>query len=196
MDIDIDVKPSLDVSNVFATAINAMMVNNDGTIKKHPVGYYFQDIPTDPITSLSAIPYKRAESMGYYKIDFLSLNMLDHFASKSEIRTLLEIEPDWDLLLDSTIYDRLFQLGRHYSLVSILKPRSVPALADCIALLRPGKRKLTNEYIAASPIGRNALRKALYEKPKNGEYYFKKSHATAYALTIKLQLHLFTAQLI
>jgi len=173
-----------------------MIFTKEGEIKKHQAGCYFQTMPTDPVTGLAAIPYDRAEDKGFYKIDFLRLNLLDNFESKEEIRELVKIEPDWDLLLDQSIYDRIFQLGQHYSLVSLIKPKSVPDVADCIALVRPGKWYLKEQYVNASNRGRQALRQELYEKPPNGGYYFKKSHATAYALTVKLQLHLFKSDLI
>lgn len=194
MDLDIDLKTSFEATDIFPEAIRAMMFNND-EIKKHPAGHYFQKIPTDPVTGLAAIPYNRAEDVGYYKIDFLHLSLLDNFESKDEIRQLIKIEPDWDLLLNPDIYDQIFQLGRHYSLVSKIKPTSVEEVADCIALVRPGKRDMAEQYIRATKQGRRALRKTLYTKPTDGTYYFKKSHATAYALTVKLQLHLIKAEL-
>ena len=195
MDIDIDMRSDFNASETFPNTIKAMMQEKNGKIKKHPVGHYFQDIPTDSVTGLAAIPYKLAEDKDYYKIDFLTLNLLDNFESKDEVRQLTMIEPDWDLLLDASIYDDLFQLGGYYTLVSQLRPRSVPDVADCIALIRPGKRDLSNRYISATKQGRLALRQELYKKPVNGAYYFKKSHATAYALTIQLQLHVIKAKM-
>jgi len=194
MDIDLDTQSSFDPSELFPEAVKAMIFTKDGEIKKHPAGHYFQNIATDPISGLAAIPYSEAEDAGFYKIDFLHLSLLDIFNSKDEIRSLLKIEPDWDLLLDQDIYPRLFQLSRHYSLVSLIEPKSVKDVADCVALIRPGKSEMKERYINADTHGRVALREELYKKPTNGTYYFKKSHATAYALTVKLQLHLFAVE--
>lgn len=188
MDIDIDTKTSFIPEDLFPEIIRASMFQ-DNEIKKHLAGVYFQNIPTDPITKLSAIPFKEAEDYGFYKIDFLHLGLLDDFGSKQEIRTLLKLEPDWSLLENKNNYPQLFQISRHYSIVSRIKPTSIPELADCIALIRPGQRQLLEPYINAKKEERKKIRKLLYIKPEGGAYYFKKSHAHAYALTIMLQLH-------
>ena len=196
MDIDLDLPSKFEPSDIFPNVVRALIFGKDGVIKKHPAGHYFQSIPVDPISGLAAIPYDRAEDRGYFKIDFLHLNMMDHFESKEEIRELMKEEPDWDILLDQEQASKIFQLNRHFSMVSKIKPRSVRTVADCIALIRPGKHDMIERYVRASEKGREALRRELYKKPTNGVYYFKKSHATAYALTVTLQLHLIKAGLI
>lgn len=184
MDIDIDFPSTFDPLTVF-DAVRASMVKN-GKLSKHPVGIYFQNIPVDPLTGLSAIPYDAAEEQGYFKIDFLHLTVLDHFETKEEIRQLSKIPPDWSLLEDRDVVGKLFQVGRHYETISKVKPKSVQDLADVIALIRPGKRSLLPAYIK----DKKAVRPHLYTKPEDGSMYYKKSHAVAYALTIVLQLHL------
>lgn len=190
MDIDIDFKTDFDPLTYFPEATKASMVKNDELIK-HPAGAYFQTIPSDKITNLAAIPYEEAEKLGYIKIDFLHLSILDYFDNKQQIRKLIKKEPDWKLLQDPTIVSKLFQVHRHYQLLAQIKPKSVQELADCIALIRPGKRHLVQAYKKAPDIVRNEL----YRKPIEG-YYFKRSHAIAYALTIVLQLHLAKAEII
>lgn len=184
MDIDIDFPPGFDPLSVL-DATRASMVK-DGKLSKHPAGVYLQNIPVDPITGLSAIPHKRAEELGYFKIDFLTLTALEHFESKDEIRALLKIPPDWSLLEDPDVVSKLFQIRGQFDLVHKVKPRSIQELADVIALIRPGKRFLVPAYLK----DRNGVRKQLYTKPDNDRPYYKKSHAVAYALTIVLQLHL------
>ena len=184
MDVDIDLKTDFDPLKYFKEAVRASMVK-DNQLVKHPAGAYFQPIPTDKVTGLAAIPYDQAEEMGYFKVDFLHLSLLDCFENKDQIRTLLKQEPDWSLLEDESIVERLFQIHRHFELISQVKPRSVQELADCIALIRPGKRMMVHAYLK----DRKAVREQLYKKPEEG-YYFKKSHAIAYAMTIVLQLHL------
>lgn len=187
MDVDIDFRTDFDPLTYFKEAIRASMVK-DGELVKHPAGAYFQPIPVDPITNLAAIPYDKAEEVGYFKIDFLHLSMLDYFDDKQQIRVLIKKEPDWLLLQSPDVVAKLFQVRRHYTLLAKVKPKSVQELADCIALIRPGKRHLVDAY-RKDP---NAVRKELYRKPDEG-YYFKKSHAIAYSLTIVLQLHLVKA---
>ena len=184
MDIDIDFQSKFNPLNVFKKGVQASMVKNDN-LTKHPCGVYFQNIATDDITGLAAIPFEEAEVMGYFKIDFLHLSTLDNVKSKQEIRQLINKQPNWDLLLDKTNVSKLFQIHKNHTLLTQIKPRSVQELADAIALIRPGKQHLLERYLS----NKQAVRKELYTKPTNG-YYFKKSHAIAYALTIVLQLHL------
>ena len=191
MDVDIDFRTDFDPLNFFPDAVRASRVQ-DGVLRPHPAGIYLQSIAKDKITGLSAIPFEEAEEFGYFKIDFLHLSFLNNFASKDEIRTLLKYEPDWGLLSQKSVVEKLFQIHRHFSVVQQIKPTSVVELADCIALIRPGKRYLLQSYIK----DRNAVRPELYTKPDDGRIYFKKGHAVSYALTIVLQLHLIKAEII
>ena len=185
MDIDIDFPTDFDPLDYFDQAVRASMVKKED-LSKHPVGAYFQNIPKDKLTGLAAIPYEQAEELGYFKIDFLHLSILDNFGSKDEIRALVNIEPDWTLLQDEEVVEKLFQIHRHYKVLKQIKPTSAQELADCIALIRPGKRHLLDAYTK----NKELIRQELYRKPDDDQYYFKKSHAIAYALTIVLQLHL------
>ena len=185
MDVDIDFPPDFDPQTVFDATLASMIKNNE--LVKHPVGVYFQPIPQDPVTHLSAIPYEEAEQLGYQKIDFLHLNFLSNFESKEEIQTLLKREPKWELLLDEKVVSKLFQIHRHAKLLARIKPSTVQELADTIALIRPAKRMLVDNYVS----NKEEIRKILYAPPSDEtEYYFKRSHAISYALTIVLQLHL------
>ena len=185
MDIDIDFPTDFDPLDYFDQAVRASMVKND-KLTKHPCGAYLQNIPVDNISGLSAIPHNEAEELGYFKVDFLHLSLLDNFDTKDQIRKLAQIEPDWNLLQDEDIVGKLFQIHRHYNILAKVKPTSVQELADCISLIRPGKRQLLEPYTK----DKNAIRQELYRNPGDDQYYFKKSHAIAYALTIVLQLHL------
>jgi hypothetical protein len=190
MDIDIDFKSDFDPLDYFDEAVRASMVKN-GEIKKHPVGAYFQNMPKDKVSGLAAIPYEQAEELGYFKIDFLHLSILDNFENKDEIRALVKIEPDWSLLRDEEVVSKLFQIHKHFKVLNIVKPTSVQELADCIALIRPSKRLLMNKYKEAKTENEKAnVRKILYTRPEDGSMWFKKAHSVAYSLTIVLQLHL------
>lgn len=189
MDVDIDLPTTFAPTDHFDVTLASMV--KDGKLVKHPAGAYFQNIPVDAITKLSAIPFREAEDMDYFKIDFLHLSILDNFNNKDEIRQLLKIEPDWSLLESPEVVEKLFQIHKHFDIISQVKPTSVVTLADTIALIRPAKRKLIHNYIKTP----DKIRKFLYMKPEDGKYYFKKSHAIAYALTIVLQLHLVSGEL-
>jgi DNA polymerase III alpha subunit len=182
-DVDIDLPTTFNPRDIFNWT--RAVVVKDGELRPHPCGWYPQRIPVDPLTGLSAIPYKEAEDAGFFKIDFLHLSIYDHFSSRDEIDTLLQLEPDWALLLVPSVQRQLFQLSKHGELLNMIKPRTIEELADVLALIRPGKSHLAKLY-RSKP---EATRKLLYAKDAEG-YTFKKSHAVAYSLVIQLQLHL------
>jgi DNA polymerase III alpha subunit len=188
MDIDIDFPTSFNPHSLFPQAVAASMVR-DRQLAKHPCGQYFQSIPTDALTSLAAIPYEEAEALGYIKIDFLHLSILDMFNSKDEVRRLMNTEPDWTLLTQEQHVEKLFQLHNHYELLAQIAPTAVQELADCITLIRPAKRHLIPAYLRDKRKTRDTQ---LYTKSGDA-YAFKRSHAISYALTIVLQMHLISS---
>lgn len=188
MDIDIDFPPSLDRSKIFPQAIPATVIKGN-KLSRHPCGVYFQNIPVDPVSGQSAMPYNVAADYGYFKIDFLNLQLLENFNNKKEIRTLAKTPPDWTLLEDPQNVEQLFQLHKHYDIVSAVRPTSIQELADCIAIIRPGKRRLLEQYLK-DPEG---TRHKLYRQEVDDKSAFKRSHAIAYATTVVLQLHLIGA---
>lgn len=190
MDIDIDIPPTLKIDSIFPNWVRASIFK-EGKLTAHPCGRYPQHIPEDYITGLSAMPYDKAEEFGYTKIDFLNLNIYTHFQSRAEIEELLQIEPDWNLLLIPSCQTKLFQLANHGDMLDIIKPKSIEQLADVLALIRPGKSQLAKTY----KVNRDATRRILYSKDKDG-YSFKKSHAICYAMVVVLQLHLIGAGVI
>jgi len=183
MDIDIDIRPDVNPFKLFNLATKASMVQN-GQLKPHPVGIYFQNIPKDRMTKLSAIPYEDAEQEGYFKIDMLNNNTLKLFSSKKEMDDLLDIEPDWKLLLERSNVDKLFHLTGHFDIVYAIKPTSVLEIADAIAFIRPMKEKILDKYLK----NKKEHRKELYTI--RDKSHMKKAHALAYALLVVLQLHL------
>jgi len=195
MDVDIDFPTNFDPLDHFPEAVRASRVER-GQLTKHPAGVYFQHIPKDTLTGLAAIPYEQAEGLGYFKVDFLHLSVMDDFAhlfkNKSEMRSLVRKDPDWALLQVPSVVQQLFQLGKHHDLVMQVRPNSVLELADCIALIRPHGKRLLTQYIQ-NP---EATRTVLYSKPEDGRAYYKKPHSIAYALVIVLQLHLIKARLL
>jgi len=185
-DVDIDTATIFEPSDIFPEAILASRVEK-GLFKKHPCGVYFQNIPVDKITKMSAIPYKEAEELGFMKLDFLHLGIYDHFSSKKEIDILVNTEPDWELLGEKEVVERLFQLAKHWETVEKVKPRDIESISDTLSLIRPGKKFLLERYLAGE-----VSRGELYRQDSSG-YTFKRSHAIGYAHVIKLQLHLIKA---
>lgn len=187
MDIDIDVKTSFKVEDFFDNATHASIVEK-GKLKKHNVGVYFQKIPVDEKTGLSAIPYKKALDFGYFKIDMIHLKLLDKFESKEQLREYMNKEPDWGLLEYKEVVEKLFHLSKSFDIVNKIKPNNILELADCLALIRPGKQKLINSYIK----NKKETRKELYKKEKPSD--LRKSHALPYAYLIIAQLNLIEDQ--
>lgn len=185
MDVDIDIPPKTDIQKLFRTAIRGSAVDKEtNELVPHNVGHYFQDIAVDPITGLAAIPFKDTEDLGYLKIDMLNVNLLSKFDSKAEMRKLAKMEPDWSLLEDESVVKTLFHLGKHYDVISKVKPRSIQALADVFALIRPNKRPLLDKYVKDP----DKWREELYTKRAPED--MRKAHAIPYAIMIVCQLHL------
>ena len=97
-------------------------------------------------------------------------------------------EPDWDMLNDKTTVDKLFHLNGHFNIVSTLKPKSIEQLAAVLAIIRPSKRYLLNETW-------NKIMQEVWVKPSDDKYFFKKSHATSYAVAVVVHMNLICEQL-
>ena len=181
-DIDIDTQSDFEGSE-FSTAVRASRVMNKQLLP-HPSGYYFENIPVDEITKLSAIPFKEANSLGYFKVDLLHNSVYDNFSSRDEIKELMKKDPDWSLLESVENIEKLPQIYNHARIVLTIKPRSINDLADILAIIRPAKRHLLTPYV----MGR-VDRSELYTMVKGSGYQFKKSHAVAYAHVVALEMH-------
>jgi DNA polymerase III alpha subunit len=158
-------------------------IDENGTFKKHNTGIYCTSVPSNPLTGLSTIDYKTAEDRGYFKIDFLNVSVYEKVKDRNHLKTLMETEPLWDLLLQDDFTDLLFHVNGHGSLLKQMKPSSIEELAMCLALIRPAKRYLIGKEWTE-------IKTEIWEKPTNGEYYFKKAHAVAYAHVIVVQMNL------
>lgn len=183
-DVDIDVQPTFHREDY---GIRAIIYNSEQKkIQPHPSGVYIDsNIPIDHITGFAALDYEHAESLEYIKIDLLSNNSYTRFLSKVEILELMNKTPDWNKLLDEKIVKKLPHIKKHHKLLCTLKPTSVEMLADVLALIRPGKSKFIDSY----KVDPEEVRKVLYQRPADGNMYFKRSHAIAYALMLVVMLN-------
>jgi hypothetical protein len=159
-----------------------------GKLVKHNTGVYFHEVAFSPEENFSSVPYDLAENQGYFKIDFLNVGVYKGVRNEEHLIQLLNQEPLWDLLEQEDFVNLLFHINGHGRLLRTMKPKSVEELAAVLAMIRPAKRYL---------IGKSwdIVFSEIWTKPNNGEYYFKKSHATAYALTIVVQMNLICEQL-
>lgn len=162
-------------------------MSKEKQITKHPTGIYVQDIPVDTTTGYAAITYEDAEKHGFVKIDFLNSSLYEGVRNEQHLISLMNEEPDWNMLLDKNISKSLYQVHSHQDILEILKPSSVEELAMAIAIIRPGKRYLLNS-------GWNEIRKRVWIKEDKNSYSYKKSHATSYAMAIVVQMNLIREQ--
>ena len=180
-DVDIDFFDRDGVLKLFKHT-PATMIKED-KIEKHKTGVYFHAVPQHPVTGHSTIDYKEAEDRGYFKIDCLNVSIYKNIKSEQELVELMIQEPDWDMLKDSTIVDQLFHLNGHFKIVSKLEPKTIEQLAAVLAIIRPAKRHLMyKDWVD--------ILKEVWVKPTDGSYFFKKSHAVAYAQAIVVQMNL------
>jgi len=181
-DVDIDFADREQVLKLLEH-VPAMQAMPNGTKQKHKTGVYFHPVPVNPFTGWCDVDYQKAEELGFFKVDLLNVSLYQRVKSKEHLTRLTEQEPLWDLLLDDQFVNLLFHLNGHGDILRKTCPTSVEQLAAVLAMIRPAKRYL---------IGKSwtMIMKEVWTKPENGEYYFKKSHATAYAVAIVAQMNL------
>ena len=182
-DIDIDMADRDKLLSI-VNHVDASMIGN-GVIKKHNVGVYFQDAPRFMNTNMCSIDYKETGKYGFFKIDVLNNSVYEDIENEEQLDYLMNLKVDWNLLKEEEVVNDLPHLSNHYHLVNQVRPKSVKELADVLALMRPAKKGLLDLYLS----DKEEARKALYTKPTNGEFYFKYSHAIAYAVSITIRMN-------
>jgi DNA polymerase III alpha subunit len=180
-DIDIDFVNRNDILSKIKHVSASRL--DQGELKPHNTGIYATDIPVDVVTGLATIDYKSAEDRGYFKIDFLNVSVYNGVKNEEHLNQLMNQEPLWDLLLQDEFVNLLFHLNGHGDILRKTCPTSVEQLAAVLAMIRPAKRYL---------IGKDwtTIGNEVWTRPDTGDYYFKKSHAVAYAMAIVVQMNL------
>jgi len=100
----------------------------------------------------------------------------------------MEKEPLWELLEHKDFVDLLFHLSGHTNICQILKPKNIEDLAAVLAIIRPAKRYLLNKDW-------ETIRKEVWTRPNDNEYYFKKAHAISYAVAVVVHMNLLCEKL-
>ena len=178
-DIDIDFA---DREDILSKLKHIPATLTDG--KKHNTGAYFIDIPVDPMTGLASLDFEEAEKRGYFKVDFLNVNVYNGIKDEEHMNRLLAKEPNWQRLwLDEEFCKKVIHVNNHIELLTHLKPDSMVRMAMFLAVMRPGKANLRN-------YDWKAIAKTVWDKPMDGSYYFKKAHAVAYAHLVALHINL------
>lgn len=185
-DIDIDFIDRKEALKLFKH-VGASRID-DGKLTKHNTGVYLHKVPVNALTGLCAVPYDVAEEENFFKIDFLNVGIYNGVRNEEHLTQLMDREPLWDLLEQDDFVNLIFHVNGHGSILREMKPKTVEQLAAILAMIRPAKRHL---------IGKSweEVMKEVWVKPDNNEYYFKKSHATAYAVAIVVQMNLICEQI-
>ncbi len=181
-DVDIDVKNRKELLDLIPH-IPATERIVDGEFVPHKSGVFFDDIPFDPETGLASIEYKKAEELGYQKVDFLNVHVYDKVRDRAHLQQLLRTPVRWELFQVPEIVGELFQLGNQISVVLTWPPTNAMQLAMLIAMIRPAKFHLVQAD------SWDEIASKIWTKPTNGKAYFKKAHAVAYSYAIMVQLN-------
>jgi len=180
-DIDIDFADRQKILDVLPHT--RATIWDDKGIKPHNTGVYFTNIPSIPGTEQSAFDHKVADELGYFKLDFLNVNIYSQVKSRQHLDELVNTEPPWPRLQDKEFVDQLFHLNGHFEIVSTLKPQSIEEVACCLAIIRPAKRYLLNRSWSD-------IKNDVWIKPTDDQYYFKKAHAMSYAMAVVVHMNL------
>jgi DNA polymerase III alpha subunit len=159
----------------------------NGKAMKHNTGVYMHEVPYDPINNLSSIIYDKAEEQGLFKLDFLNVSLYKGIKNEQHLTQLMDKEPLWELLEQDDFTDMLFHVNGHGQILRRLKPTNIPQLAAVLAMIRPAKRHLIDQDW-------QDIMTEVWKKPEGDEYFFKKSHATAYAVAVVVQMNLICEQ--
>jgi hypothetical protein len=162
----------------------------DGRMVAHNTGVYFTDIPVDPFSGRASIEYETAETRGYAKLDFLNVSLYTQIKSEQQLNDLIAQEPEWDQLYDQDFCSKLIHIGNHYDTI-IKMPEavnSIPRMAMLLAVIRPAKRHLIGETW-------KKVAETVWDRPADDSYFFKKSHAVAYAHLVVVNMNLLSNNL-
>jgi hypothetical protein len=161
---------------------------SEGKFEKHNTGVYFQNIPRDPTTNISTVDHRIANNYGYFKIDFLNVNLYEDVRDEAHLRALLDKEPPWDFFEYEEITEQLFHLKGYSYLLRKYKPQSVEDLAMILAIIRPSKAYLQSHDW-------EDIRREVWIKSDEESYGYKKAHGISYSLAIIVNLNLLIEKL-
>lgn len=181
-DVDIDFGDRAKVLDIIKHTPAAQIIKSD--VKRHPTGIYVTEIPENPFTGLSNIDYLEAEQRGYVKLDLLNVWVYKYVRDEQHLQQLMT-EPNWKLLRNKEFFSKLIHIGNHYDTMCAMPEPvdSIPRLAMFLSLIRPGKKHLRGQSWSD-------ISKQIWHADSEGGYYFKKSHAVAYAHLVVVHMNL------
>jgi hypothetical protein len=151
----------------------------------HNSGIYVTEIPINILSNAASINYKKAEDLGYFKLDILNNSFYKNITSPAHLEKLLNDPIDWNKLKNSSFVKKLMHIGNYFNIISNLSEPidSIEKLAMFLAMLRPGKKHLLGKPW-------NEVEKTIWDNDKSKGFCYKKSHATAYAVLVTVQIRL------
>lgn len=182
-DIDIDFG-NRDEALKFLKHIPAGIIRDDKLVK-HNSGIYVTDAPINPFMGVCSLDHRDAENRGYVKLDFLNVSLYQQIKSETHLQELMSKEPNWTKLLDREFCEKLIHIGGHYdSMMKMPEPvDSIPRMAMFLSVIRPAKWHLIGNTW-------KDVAQTIWDKPTDDSYYFKKSHAIAYANLVVVNMNL------
>lgn len=180
MDIDIDFSNRTKALELFKH-IPASRTENDKLVR-HNTGVYFHPVPVLAEKNISAVPHTQAEEFGYFKIDFLNVGIYKDVRDELHLTELMNKEPLWELLEQDEFSNMLFHINGYGDILRQMKPTSIEQLAAVLAVIRPAKRHLAGKDWTT-------VNAEVWNTTSNDGYAFKRSHATAYAMAIVVQMN-------
>lgn len=186
-DVDLDFGNKEEVLN-FIPHVKAMTTQHNN-VTNHISGIYVTDVPHDPLTNLCSFDYKEAESLGYFKIDFLNNSLYTQVRDYDHLDKLTNTEPEWHKLKIDSFVSKLIHIGSyHHLIMKFPEPITcVEHMAMLLALIRPGKKHLVGKKWVD-------IEKEIWIKDAAAGYSFKMAHAVAYSLAIVVNMNLLTEQ--
>jgi hypothetical protein len=161
----------------------------DGQLVKHNTGVYVTEAPVDSVLGICGLDYETAEDLGYVKLDFLNVSVYQQVKNPQHLQQLLNTAPDWKKLEDHDFFTQVVHIGNHWDLYRKLKEPldSIARMSMFLALIRPAKRHLANSKWSE-------ISKTIWDKPTDGSYAYKRSHATSYAHLVVVHMNLLCEQ--
>lgn len=183
-DIDIDFADREQILQLIQHTPASQRKNN--SMVAHNTGVYVTNMPVDPFTGLASIDYETAEDRGYVKLDFLNVNLYKSVRDEQHLNQLMAQAPDWARFnTDQAFFEQLIHVGNHWNLLHRMPEPvdSIPRLAMFLSVIRPAKRHLEG-------LAWQAVAQQVWTRPDDDSYYFKKSHAVAYAHLVVVNMNL------
>jgi len=118
----------------------------------------------------------------------LNVSIYKDIKDEKHLNKLINTEPLWELLEAKEFVDQIFHINGHVEILQKLKPTNIEQLAAVLAIIRPAKRHLIKQNW-------DEIDEQVWKKPTDGSYFFKKSHATSYAMAVVVHMNLICEQL-